>query len=94
MRNNGSVSNPARPTAKRHHTVPQFYLRGFAKNEQVATVGLPGDRSFLQSVGNATVANNFYALEGHQEGSDVIEKALAEIETATAAIFRKITAGL
>lgn len=79
--------------SKRHHTVPQFYLRGFAADDRIATVRLPGDHRFMQSVRDASVAKNFYALEGHPDGSDVVERALSEIEGAAAAVLAKIERG-
>lgn len=84
----------SRPIARRHHTVPLFYLRGFAKDEQIATVRLPGQRRFLQSVRDATVAKDFYALDGHEDGPDAIERALSDIEGATATVFQKIADGV
>ncbi|MBX3438558.1 MAG: DUF4238 domain-containing protein [Planctomycetaceae bacterium] len=87
------MTSPERNTARRHHTVPQFYLRGFADNDQIATVRLPGDQRFVQSVKDASVTKNFYSVEGHLGGEDVIEKELSKIEGAVAAILKKIVAG-
>jgi hypothetical protein len=87
------VENEGRPIAKRHHTVPQFYLRGFADSDKIATVRLPGARRFVQSVSNAAVAKNFYSVDGHPGGADVVETGLSVIEAATASVFAKITAG-
>jgi hypothetical protein len=81
------------PVARRHHTVPQFYLRGFAKNDRIATVRLPGDQRFVQSVRDASVAKDFYTVEGHENGDDVIEKALSEVESTTATVFKTIAGG-
>ena len=75
------------PVAKRHHTDPRFYLRGFAEQERLATVRLPGDQRFAQSINDASVAKNFYAVPGHDDGHDVIEKSLSDIEGATAEVF-------
>ncbi|MBN9606714.1 MAG: DUF4238 domain-containing protein [Actinomycetales bacterium] len=80
-------------SAKRHHTVPQFYLRGFAENDQIVTIQLPGEQRFIQSVRDASVAKGFYAVEGHPDGNDVIEKAISGVEGTTAGIFKKIGAG-
>ncbi|HEY5181304.1 MAG TPA: DUF4238 domain-containing protein, partial [Dermatophilaceae bacterium] len=66
--------------AKRHHTVPQFYLRGFADGERIATVRLPGDQPFVQSVRKAASEMNFYSIAGHEDGPDVFEKLLSSIE--------------
>lgn len=79
--------------SKRHHTVPQFYLRGFAADNRIASILLPGEHRFIQSVRDASVSKNFYALEDHPEGSDVIEKALSEIEGAAAAVLEKVQDG-
>jgi Protein of unknown function (DUF4238) len=87
------MSTPAPNLARRHHTVPKFYLRGFARDEQIATVGLPGNRRFVQSIGDAAVGKDFYSVEGHEDGDDFIEKALSEIEGAAAAVFKVIAAG-
>lgn len=73
--------------------MPQFYLRGFADGDRIATVRLPGDQRFTQSVGDATVVNNFYAVENHEDGPDVIEKALSGVEGATAAVLKTVVDG-
>jgi hypothetical protein len=83
----------SRPVAKRHHTVPRFYLRGFAANDRITTVRLPGDQRFAQSVNDASVAKNFYAVEGHDDGDDVIERALSQVEGATAEVFKAVAGG-
>lgn len=80
--------------AKRHHTVPQFYLRGFAANDQVGTVRLPGVHRFLQPVRKAASENNFYSVEGHEDGPDIFEKLLAGIEGEVAGVFEKIVDGV
>lgn len=82
-----------RPVARRHHTVPRFYLRGFAEQERIATVRLPGDQRFVQSINDASVAKDFYAVAGHEDGDDVIEKILSDVEGATAEVFRTIANG-
>jgi len=82
-----------RPVAKRHHTVPQFYLRGFTDGDRLATVRLPGEQRFVQSVNDASVAKNFYSVEGHEDGADVLEKALSEVEGATAKVLKRIEQG-
>ena len=81
------------PPARRHHTVPQFYLRGFADGETLRTIALPGRRRYKQSVRDASVETDFYALPGHPEGDDVLERALSEVEGAAAAVLRLIVKG-
>lgn len=82
-----------RTAAKRHHTLPQFYLRGFADGELITTVRLPGDHRFTQSVRKAASENNFYTVPGHEDGDDAFEKALGSVENEAARIFADIDAG-
>lgn len=84
---------PPPTIARRHHTVPRFYLQGFARDDRIATVRLPGDRRFIQSVRDATVINNFYSVRGHDDGEDVVEKALSDLEGAAAAVVAAIKRG-
>lgn len=79
--------------AKRHHTVPQFYLRGFAVDERIATARLPGDQRFVQSVRKAASETNFYAVAGHENGPDVVEKPLFSIEGEASRVFSLIANG-
>ena len=72
--------------ARRHHVVSKFYLRYFASdNERVATVMLPGDRTFPQSISDASVQTGYYTVidqEGQQ--SDAVEQALSLVEAHAA----------
>ncbi|MDQ2661854.1 MAG: DUF4238 domain-containing protein [Actinomycetota bacterium] len=79
--------------AKKHHYVPQFYLRGFAQNEQIVTVRLPGERRYTRHIRQTAAENGFYAVPGHPEGADTFEKDFNQLETDAAAVFRKIGAG-
>lgn len=80
--------------AKRHHHVPQFYLRGFADGERITTVRLPGETRYTNSVRKTAAENGFYAVPGHEEGPDVFEKILGGIEGAAAEVFKKVEAGV
>lgn len=80
--------------ARKHHTVPQFYLKGFAtkaRQPQIGTVQLPGDKRFVQSTSKASTHTDFYAIPGHEEGQDVFEKDLSRMEGEAATVIRKIT---
>lgn len=88
------TTDPTRSVAKRHHVVPQFYLRGFADGEKLTTVRLPGDQRFTQVVRKAASETNFYALEGHEGGEDAFEKALASVEGETAGVFDSVVRGV
>lgn len=82
-----------RSIAKRHHTVPQFYLRGFAEGEMLTTVRLPGAHRFLQVVRKAASETNFYAVQGHEDGPDVFEKMLSSVEGEAARVLEVIGGG-
>ena len=81
--------------ARRHHVVSKFYLRYFAdENDRVTTVELPGDRSFPQSIRDASVHNDYYTVVDQTgEPSDLAEKALGEVEAGAAEAWREIIAG-
>lgn len=79
--------------AKRHHTVPQFYLRGFSDGDQIGTVRLPGEQRFKQSVRKAAAENGFYDVDGRSNGPDAFEKLLSGIEGEAATVFSKIDRG-
>ncbi|MBF6080935.1 DUF4238 domain-containing protein [Nocardia cyriacigeorgica] len=79
---------------KLHHTVPKFYLRGFADHRAwITTVRLPGEKSYTQSIDKSAAINHFYSIDGHPDGSDVFEKALSELEGTAATVVRAIEAG-
>jgi Protein of unknown function (DUF4238) len=82
--------------ARRHHVVSKFYLRYFANdNERVTTVMLPGDRTFSQSIGDASVQTGYYTVidqEGQQ--SDAAERALSLVEAHAATAWREVAAGV
>lgn len=81
-----------RTLKRRHHTVPAFYLRGFADGERLLTIALPGTRRFTQMVKDASVATDFYAIPGHKDGDDVLEEALADLEGKAAPVIARIVA--
>lgn len=82
--------------ARRHHVVSKFYLRYFANdNARVTTVMLPGDRTFPQSIGDASVQTGFYTVidqDGQQ--SDAAEQALSLVEAHAATAWREVAAGV
>ena len=67
-------------TPKRHHTVPEFYLRRFAVDGNVQ-VALRDDlrKSFPQSIGNATVQKHFYSIDTDAERSTEVEAFFANV---------------
>ena len=81
--------------ARRHHTVPRFYLRNFASSDQVGTVILPGEKRFSQSISNASIMTDFYSLgEPSTEGSDRFEKVLSVLENHAASVLDRVINGV
>lgn len=78
---------------KRHHYVPQFYLRGFARGKQIGTVRLEGPLRFTQSVATACSDLLFHTFPGHPDGDAAFEDVLARTGGDAAAIFRTIAEG-
>ena len=82
--------------ARRHHQVSKFYLRYFAdENDMITTVFLPGDRSVVQNVVNASVQNNFYTAIGNDGGeTDSAEQAFGLLEAPASEAWEQIVAGV
>lgn len=76
--------------SRRHHTVPRFYLNGFARDHRIGTVRLPGHQRFVQSTLNASAQTNFYTVTDAVAGPDVVEKTLASLEGDTARVFESL----
>jgi hypothetical protein len=76
--------------ARRDHTVPPFYLEGFAEQGLIGTVRLPGEQRFTQSTGRASTQTDFYATPELVDGTDTFEKVLSEIEGLAANAIKKI----
>jgi hypothetical protein len=76
--------------------VSKFYLRYFADDsEQVTTVMLPGEHTYLQAIGDASVQIGYYTVidqEGQQ--SDAAEQALSLVEAPAATAWREVAAGV
>ncbi|WP_104044047.1 DUF4238 domain-containing protein [Arthrobacter sp. ZGTC412] len=82
--------------SKRHHTVPNFYLKGFGSTDskpKIGAVSLDDGKRLVMPTSNATVRKNFYALDGHPDGADVFEKELSRIEGDASAVIRKAVEG-
>lgn len=82
--------------AKRHHLLPQLYLRRWADADgQVRLVDAREGRSFIANVADAVVQNHFYSVET-DDGSppDIVEKALAELEGYAAKGFAALDDGM
>ncbi|GIH16153.1 DUF4238 domain-containing protein [Rugosimonospora africana] len=82
--------------ARRHHQVPQFYLRGFSDGGDRVKVVRFGDRpsTFIASVKNVAVEANFYAvdwLDPAREG--LAEQLIGDIERTASEALRLLVRG-
>jgi hypothetical protein len=80
---------------RRHHLVPQSYLRRFAdERHQVRAVSRNDlGRSFVTSILNAPVERDFYALETDEGWSQELEKQLGHFEGLAADAVSRILEG-
>ncbi|MGW5139271.1 DUF4238 domain-containing protein [Nocardia beijingensis] len=77
--------------ARRHHTVPRFYLAGFANEvSRLGVARLKNGKRFVQTIDNVSVNNNFYLIESASGQSDEFEKLLNDIETQASQVWLKI----
>lgn len=72
--------------ARRHHVLPQFYLKGFANESGlIHRVDLPGREPIVLSISDASVIKDFYTVtlsDGSE--SDIFETAFSAVEGAAA----------
>ncbi|WP_052207107.1 DUF4238 domain-containing protein [Sinomonas humi] len=77
--------------SRKHHTVPKFYLKGFANDAgRIGTVRLTGKHRFVQPIGDASTQKDFYATPGHDDGPDAFERQLSAMEADASKVIRKI----
>lgn len=77
---------------ERQHTVPKFYLRGFAQHDKIRVIDLQKKSIYLSSVNKASIIKNFYTID---QGTDkfAFEKALGNVEAAAAQAFNSVKMG-
>lgn len=80
---------------RRHHTVPRFYLRRFAKGDKIAAIHRPTARTFKMTTKDASVRKNFYTVEGlGEERRYAVEQFLGRFEgDAAPALIRMTSPG-
>jgi hypothetical protein len=73
-----------------HHTVPRFYLEGFANDvHQLGVARLNSKKRFRLSTGDASVMRDFYNIDS-RAAPNAVEDLLSDIEGDAAAVFRKV----
>lgn len=78
---------------KRHHTVPKFYLEGFAEGKTLHAVNIQDGTEHNTNVANATAESHFYRVQDHPTDPGAFEAALSEAEGIAAGILRSIVEG-
>lgn len=78
--------------AKRHHQVPQFYLRSFADpKDRVVVLDRRTGRSFSQNVQDVSAESNLYTIRDENgTPTDKFERSLGRIETEVAPSIKKL----
>ena len=79
---------------KRHHTVPRFYLEGFADGKTLHAVNIQDGTEHNTNVMNATAESHFYRVQDHPTDPSAFEAALSEAEGVAAGILRSIVQGV
>ena len=84
-----------RNTARNHHYVPQFYLRGFSdpnlQNEQLHVIDKGNRRHFVTTPPNIAAQRDFNRINIQGYSMDAIERHLAQIESRVSRVLRSIT---
>jgi hypothetical protein len=76
---------------RRHHLLPQFYLRRFANDaDQIKVMARDGQKSFVTSVAKAAAETDFYTVETTEGPSQDVEKLLSRIEDLGAQAIERI----
>jgi hypothetical protein len=80
------MSNP-----KRHHYLPDFFLRGFGDGERLAVFDLEKNECRIQSTRNIAVIGHYYSFEW-EDGTrdDGIEKMLSRIEGRAKPVIERL----
>ncbi len=76
---------------RRHHVVPEFYLRRFANEEGLILVGDELKKEgFTVNPRNAAVMTDFYIAQARKRASDALEEWMGAIEAMAAHAFTRI----
>ncbi len=85
------------PEPRKHHYLPQFYLRGFSTNgKSIYQIEKPTMRGYISSIRDAAAIRDYHELDDPNFADpNAVEKRLAQIETQLAtALARVLQRGL
>jgi hypothetical protein len=83
------------PTARRHHYVPQCYLRGFVANPKTPRLFVidgKDHRSFYTSTANVAAERDFHRIEAEGVPPDTLEMAFSGFESDLSGALARIIA--
>lgn len=79
---------------KRHHYLPQFYLRGFCRDDSFCIFDRDKNEFRVQTPINTAVQKQFYSVRNEDGSFDpALEKLLSQVEAETAPIIAKLDGG-
>lgn len=78
---------------RKHHWVPQFYLKSWATNGQLSTVELATGARYKKAVRNAAMELGFSTVPQHPDDPEVFEKLFSKLEGQAAAVFNAVADG-
>lgn len=86
------MSGSAKPRAKNHHQVPQFYLSAFANaNGQIRAHDRLSGAEYTTSIRNVAAEQNLYTIDGADgEPSDEVEQYFSNLEGSFADTWNKL----
>src|SRR5262245_11720813 len=77
---------------RRHHYLPQFYLRGFSSNGQaVLQIEKKTGRAFPVAITNAAAIRDYHAVDTGVGDPNVVEKRMSRVEAIHARTLAKVT---
>ena len=81
------------PRSKRHHYLPQFYLRGFCRNNTLWIYDRKKNEFRKQTPINTAVQSNYYSFEGEDGKTNTdIEMMFSQLEDSSKIMIDKIMA--
>lgn len=76
-----------------HHTVPRFYLSGFADGRRLRAVDKRTGRTFGISAYDATTSRRFYAVPDHPTDVGIVERILGQLEAVAERVISHVVGG-
>ena len=87
----GAAMRADQHPSRRHHYLPQFYMKAFADDRHKVTVVERAGRSYTTSTANVFVERDYYSVrdESEEVNHELIERGIyAKLESHIAPIYR------